>query len=212
MQETRFRREVKDLSLETVLLSRVLEKRRGSCVGLSGLYLALGETLNLPLRGVLVPGHFLVRYHGPKGSRDVELLKGGKQMSLKWYREKYDVPAGNPLYLTQSLDVQQTLAVQRYNLANELRSRQRHRAALAHYRQVVTELPRFAEAWANLGLTLHRLRRLDEAERAYRKAQAANPNLSGVEHNLKVLRQEREGPTSFPSARPPHRTSLPGPP
>jgi regulator of sirC expression with transglutaminase-like and TPR domain len=186
-----FRREVKDLSLESVLLSRVLARRQGSCMGLGALYLALGERLGLELCAVLVPGHLFLRYRGPGGVRGVELLKGGRQMPEAWYRGRYPVPAGNPLYLKTCLNTSQTLAVYRYNLANALRERGRHRGAVEHYRAVVKQLPAFAEAHANLGLTLQRLGRLEEARRAYLRARTHNPRLPGLERNLEALRQQR---------------------
>jgi len=186
-----------DLSLQSALLHQVLDRRRGSCIGLSGLYLALGERLNLPLAGVLVPQHMLVKTRGTAG-RLVELLKQGRSMPRSWYVQRYAVPPGNPLYLETELSVDQTLAVLRYNLANDLRDHQRFRGALEHYRQVVAVLPRFAEAQANMALTLYRLGRLSEAEQAYRAAQAANPALPDLERNLRLLRREAGRPTSAP--------------
>jgi len=205
-----FRKELRDLSLESALLHRVLHNRRGSCMGLSALYLALGDRLDLPLAAVLVPGHLFVRVRGggpplecgpsardkhcargKRGKRDVELLEQGRQQPRSWYAERYDLPRSNPLYFETTLDVRQTLAVFRYNLANDLRDRQRLRGALHHYRQVVAVLPRFAEAQANLGLTLHRLGRLEQARRAYLAARAANPGLPNLEQNLEALERER---------------------
>lgn len=40
----------------------LLQSRSGSCLGLSFLYLAVAEKLNLPMVGVETPGHFFVRY------------------------------------------------------------------------------------------------------------------------------------------------------
>ena len=51
--EQGWRREVDDQDLPYVLLPSALRERRGSCVGLGTLYLALGELLRLPLRGVV---------------------------------------------------------------------------------------------------------------------------------------------------------------
>jgi regulator of sirC expression with transglutaminase-like and TPR domain len=185
--ELRFRREVDDDHLRFTLLPQVLASRRGGCLGLGGLYLVLGEALDLPLRGVLVPGHFFVRLE----PHNVELLKRGRQMPRSWYVRKYAPPSGNPLYLETGLDRRQASAVFRYNLANAHRSAGDLRAALALYRDVVRVLPGFAEAQANMGLTLHRLGRLDEAEQAYKRALRANPALDGLEQNLKALRAAR---------------------
>jgi len=181
-----FKRDVQDLSLGSVLLPRVLARRRGSCVGLAALYLALGERLGLPLDAVLVPGHLFVRHADGRG---VELLKRGREMPERWYRERYRVPDRSPLYLRR-LEPRETLAVYRYNLANALRDRRRPRGALVHYRRVVAVLPDFAEARANLGLTLQQLGRTEQARRAYLRARAANPRLPGIERNLEALGPE----------------------
>lgn len=191
-QELGFSREIKDDALRFTLLPQVLERRRGGCLGLSGLYLALGERLGLRLEGVLVPGHFFVRFVGPGGPRSIELLKRGRQMSRGWYVRKYGVPADHALYLRRGLTWRQTLTVYRYNLANAHRTQGSLRAALTHYRRVVRELPDFAEAHANLGLTLHRLGRLTEAKEAYMKARRVHPDLTGLKHNLKALQQQQK--------------------
>jgi len=46
-------------------LSDVLSRRLGIPITLSAVYLALGRRLGLPLDGVGMPGHFLVRYSDP---------------------------------------------------------------------------------------------------------------------------------------------------
>ena len=47
---------------EDLFLHTVIDKKRGYCLSLSVLYLSLGERIGLPLYGVVVPGHFFVRY------------------------------------------------------------------------------------------------------------------------------------------------------
>lgn len=51
----------KEIDLYTFLPS-VLDSRRGVCLGVSILYLCLGQRLNLPLEIVTPPGHIYVRY------------------------------------------------------------------------------------------------------------------------------------------------------
>ena len=46
----------------SLFLHNVLDKKRGYCLSLSILYLSIGERLGLDLYGVVVPGHFFVRY------------------------------------------------------------------------------------------------------------------------------------------------------
>jgi len=188
--ELGFRREVHDTSPELMLMPQVLVSRRGNCIGLSSLYLALGEALELPFEGVLVPGHLFVAYRRASDVRRVELLRRGEAMPRSWYVQKYHVPPQSPLYL-RGLARDELLAVLRYNLANELRLRGRLREALVQYRAVIAVLGDHAEAHANLGLTHHLLEEHDAAERAYRRAALANPELPGLRRNLAELERDR---------------------
>ena len=54
-------REIESRDVRFFRLSSVIAGRRGSCVGLGALYLALAERLGVGLDGVMVPGHFFVR-------------------------------------------------------------------------------------------------------------------------------------------------------
>ncbi|MCK5171750.1 MAG: transglutaminase family protein [Planctomycetes bacterium] len=51
---------------EDLFLHTVLDKRRGYCLSLSVLYLSIAERIGMPLYGVVVPGHFFVRYDDGK--------------------------------------------------------------------------------------------------------------------------------------------------
>ena len=169
-----------------MLLPTVLKEGRGNCLGLGALYLALGEYLGWRLSGALAPGHFFIR--DEQSGRNIELLRRGQNMADKWYRSKYRIPEGNNLYL-RALSSRETLAVFDYNLANELRARRRLSRAREVYRRVVATLPEFAEAHANLGLTYHHLGDYRAAEQAYRRAQQANPQLTGLRDNMTRLRK-----------------------
>lgn len=50
---------------ENSYINRVIERRTGIPISLSVIYLLIAERLDLPISGVAVPGHFLVRYDGP---------------------------------------------------------------------------------------------------------------------------------------------------
>jgi regulator of sirC expression with transglutaminase-like and TPR domain len=183
-----YRRVIDRKQIEAMLLPRVLADRRGSCLGLGGLYLALGETAGLTLAGVLVPGHFFVRQLDGHRTRDIELLKRGRQMPPSWYRRKYRVPESSNLYL-RTLTPEESLEVLRFNLATPLRERGELASAAGHYRQVVARLPAFAEAQANLGLTYQLMGQRKRAEAAYEAAREANPRIEGLDENLRRLHE-----------------------
>jgi regulator of sirC expression with transglutaminase-like and TPR domain len=187
--EEKFERVLDAEALAAMLLPQVLATRRGNCLGLSALYLALAEMLSLQLSGVLVPNHFFLRYEGRGGSRNVELLKEGTHQSRRWYEDKYQVPPQNSLYL-RTLGEAETLAVFRYNLANVYLHRSELARAQVEYQKVVAVLPLFAEAQANLGLTYQLQGRPEQARRAYYLAQWANSRLPGLQHNQALLQGE----------------------
>lgn len=58
-------------------LDRVLDRRRGLPISLSVVYLLVGQRLGLPVHGVGMPGHFLVRYDGPDETVWIDAFEGG---------------------------------------------------------------------------------------------------------------------------------------
>jgi regulator of sirC expression with transglutaminase-like and TPR domain len=110
-----FEREVDDTDLRFVLLPSVLRARRGSCVGLGSLYLALGEHLHLPLEGVMLPGHFFVRLHDRDRVRNIELLRRGEQLPDDWYRQRFPLPPEGAREYARALSLGEVLAIVAYD-------------------------------------------------------------------------------------------------
>lgn len=192
-EELGFAREVESTDLRFVLLPSVLRERRGSCVGLGTLYLALGEALGFETQGVLMPGHFYVRQEGPGASRNVELLRRGEPMSDHWYQQRFPVPSGAAGYYATPLTREQVLGVIEYNVGNERRRQQRYIEAEAAYARAARRFPSFAEAHASLGAMQHLLGRLPSAAASYRTARQLNSNLSGLDANIALLAAELHG-------------------
>jgi regulator of sirC expression with transglutaminase-like and TPR domain len=186
-----FVREVEDTDLRFVLLPNVLRERRGSCVGLGTLYLALTEALEIPAHGVLRPGHFYVRLEQSDQHTNVELLRRGELMPDSWYEGRFPVPGGAAREYGRPLLPDETLGVVEFNVGNQRRRQQRIEDARQAYARAVEHFPDFAEAHASLGTALHLLGRLDEAAASYRTAKRVNPHLPRVEDNLSLLELER---------------------
>ena len=62
---------------ENSFLNRVIDRRIGIPISLSVLYLLLGVRLGLPVQGVGMPGHFLVKVDGPPPFLFVDCFNGG---------------------------------------------------------------------------------------------------------------------------------------
>jgi regulator of sirC expression with transglutaminase-like and TPR domain len=64
-------------------LNKVLERRTGIPISLSAVYLLIGERLNLPVYGVGMPGHFLVKYETGRYRIFVDSFNGGALLTQK---------------------------------------------------------------------------------------------------------------------------------
>ena len=57
-------------------LNGLLDTKKGSCITLSLLYVAIGQKLGYPIYPVIVPSHFFVRYIDSENSINIETTKG----------------------------------------------------------------------------------------------------------------------------------------
>ena len=61
-------------------LNQVIDRRTGIPITLSILYMALAERVGIPLLGVGMPGHFLVKHSGSPGEIFIDPFNGGRLM------------------------------------------------------------------------------------------------------------------------------------
>jgi regulator of sirC expression with transglutaminase-like and TPR domain len=189
--EEAFAREVEETDVAFVLLPSVLGARRGSCVGLGTLYLALGELLHVPMRGVVVPGHFYVRAREGDRWRNVELLRRGEEETPDWYRARWPVPATTAAVYDRPLTDDEVVGVVEYDAGNELRRRGRLPEARRAFERAVALFPSLPEAQASLGAALQLAGALEPARAAYEAASRLEPALPGLDRNLRLLDEER---------------------
>ncbi len=88
-----------------LFLNTVIDNRRGYCLSLSILYLSLCERLGLPMHGVVVPGHFFVRYDDGINRFNIETTSNGANPKDEYYLDKY----------CAALDMEETLYMQNLN-------------------------------------------------------------------------------------------------
>jgi tetratricopeptide (TPR) repeat protein len=186
-----WRREVDDPDLAYVLLPSALAARRGSCVGLGTLYLALGELLSIPMRGVVVPGHFYVRAREGERWRNVELLRRGEEQPATWYRARWPAPETTAPVYDRALTDDEVVGVVEYDVGNDLRRRGRIGEARRAFERAVAHFPTFPEAQASLGAVLQLEGALGPALAAYQAAERVAPELPGLRANLRLLDEER---------------------
>ncbi len=76
-------------------LNRVLDRGIGIPISLSAVYLLVGQRLNLPVYGVGLPGHFVVKWEDPNGIIFVDPYNEGRFLSLEECRHLVE-ESGHP--------------------------------------------------------------------------------------------------------------------
>jgi len=170
---------------ENFLLGSVLSRKRGNCLGLSMLYLALAERLSVPFRGVCLPSHCFVRHEGNGRARNVEFASRGEGWPDDRYRREFRVGPGLP-YL-RSLDGAEMFGVFLKSLGAAYSKKGREEDALRLYNEAVRLFPGLPDGHFNAGVSLQRLGRIDEATGKYRVALSLDPDLARARDNLGIL-------------------------
>jgi regulator of sirC expression with transglutaminase-like and TPR domain len=69
--------------VENSYLNRVIDRRVGIPISLSVVYLLIGQRLGLPLHGIGMPGHFLVKYESDRYKIFIDCFNGGALLTEK---------------------------------------------------------------------------------------------------------------------------------
>jgi regulator of sirC expression with transglutaminase-like and TPR domain len=64
-------------------LNQVMDRRTGIPISLSAIYLEVARRLNLPIVGIALPGHFIIRYDGDEEPLYLDPFNGGEKMSIQ---------------------------------------------------------------------------------------------------------------------------------
>lgn len=168
-----------------LFLHSVLKNKRGYCLSLSVLYLAIGERLGLPLFGVVVPGHFFVRYDDGKNRFNIETTSKGGTAPDEYYRDKFKVPqSGADNIYMKNLNSLQTIGCFFNNLGNSYESAGNLQRAQESLEKAVAINQSLVEARSNLGNIYMQTNRIDDAIFQYRNALQWNPDDARVHNNL----------------------------
>ncbi len=172
--------------VHTLFPRQVVAHRRGSCVGMSLLYLLMAEKLDLPMHAVLAPGHMFVRYDDGTQRLNIETLRKGEHMSDEWYRKRYTI-SDTSLYPLENLTMDELAAVVHYNIGTiHLHDRQYERAKRALL-ESVEGMPDFPEAQGNLAIAYDALGESGRALALLTSLKEKYPALGNIDRNLASL-------------------------
>jgi len=168
-----------------LFLHSVMDRRQGYCLSLSVLYLALGERLGLDLHGVVVPGHFFVRYERGRTRFNIETTSQGVSPPDEHYITKFNVPddSRDSVYL-KNLTKRQTIGCFFNNLGNVYSEIGNVDTAQVALERAVAINPALSESRANLGNIYLQKGRAQDSVRQYRAALQLNPGDPKAHNNL----------------------------
>jgi len=183
--ELRFKSIAEANDPNSLFLHTVMDEKRGYCLSLSVLYLSIAERLGLPLYGVVVPGHFFVRYDDGRIQFNIETTSNGGTASDEHYIDKFRVPPGgrNGIYM-KNLDKIQTLGCFFNNLGNSYSDVGNMDSALLAFERAVEINPALSESRANLGNIYLKKGLVKDAIDEYLTALQINPNDAKTHNNL----------------------------
>ncbi len=174
---------------DNYLPDRVLARKRGNCLGLTVLYLALAERLGLPMRAAYLPSHCFPRYGDGESQINIETAEKGADWDDARYARLFGLKGDRP-YL-RTLGRKEMIGVYLKSLGAALSRRGREDEALALYRTASRYAPGLPDVPYNAGVSYQKMRKLDEAIAQYRKALSLDPALAAARDNLGVALAEQ---------------------
>jgi len=166
--------------LENMLPGCVLHNRKGSCIGIAALYLLLAEKLSLPIYGIVVPGHFFVRYDDGMYRRNIESLKKGEHRDESWYKEHFGATA-------VQISSYEFTGLFYYNIGNIYLQNNEIQMALEMYRLALNKNLSLAQCWGNYAIAHEKVGNLDSALYYMQIAGRMNPQLKGIQESTALL-------------------------
>ncbi len=161
--------------------------KAGSCLGTSLLALGIARRLDLPVRGVAVPGHFFLRCYYPDGRRrNLDLTRPNESLSDAFYvrwRGISERAILSGMYL-RGLTDREVIGHLLASRAGYLAQEGRIEMALRDADIALRLLPGNPQALTNRGFALDRLGREAEAAESYRLAIRSDPASSRAMNNL----------------------------
>jgi len=161
-------------------LNEVIDRRLGIPISLAVVYLALGERAGLPVRGVGLPGHFLVGYAPAMAAAEIFIdpFNGrvlDRQGCDRLLQETYQgALTMRPAFL-EPVRKRQVLARMLNNLKGIFASKGDLRKALAASDRIMLADPHLTSEWRDRGMILFHLHRDREALTEFTRYLALRP-------------------------------------
>lgn len=165
-----------DTSLRAFLPQAVYADRQGTCLGMALLMLLVAEKANAPLFGVVLPGHFFLRFDNGTQRINIEPNAKGIERTDGYYRERYAIAPGTWYYPLRNLSKRQTAALFFYMLANQYRQKTDLQKSAWCYDACLALFPDYPDALGNRALVYAARNKTDSALALLDSAGRINPD------------------------------------
>lgn len=173
-------------SVSTLFPHCIFQNKKGSCVGITLLYLLLAEKLGIPIYGVRAPGHFFCRYDNGSTRINIEPLKRGACMNDAWYRYKFHI-ADTTIYPLRNASIGEVSGVVDYNLGTIALNRKKYPQAQRYLDRAVAYIDTFPEAQGNLAIVLDATGMSLQALSLLKNVREIYPQLENIDQNLALV-------------------------
>jgi regulator of sirC expression with transglutaminase-like and TPR domain len=175
-------------------LNQVMDRRMGIPITLSVIYLELARRLELPVVGIGLPGHFIVRYDGDQEPIYIDPFNGGVTMNLEDCRQRVTEISNGRLPFKASflepLTARQVLTRMLRNLKGVYVARGEFDAAVSVVEKMILLNPSVTEEIRDLGVLYYyagrKLKAIGCLER-YVELSPKAEDIDTVQHNLRVI-------------------------
>ena len=154
-------------SADNLHLDSVLKGRKGYCLSLSVIALAVAERADAPFFGVALPNHFLIRYdNGVNPRRNLEMTRNGAAISDEQLQKRYGSFEKGSVYL-RNLRPAEVKAYLLHNRGYVALLKKRYKAARADFEAAIRIQPGIGEAHRNLGVLFGEQKKWVEAKKEF---------------------------------------------
>ena len=173
-------------------LNEVLDRRVGIPITLAVLYVAVGERAGLPVRGIGMPGHFLVKYAPASGEIFIDAFNARtltRQECAKMLEEMYGGSVTMRPAMLEPATKRQILARILNNLKSLYLSRNDLPRALAASDRIMLADPYLTSEWRDRGMIRLQMHQDSEALEDFNRYLAVRPEPEDA-NRVKQLRGE----------------------
>ena len=171
------------LNPENLFLPGVIDRRKGYCISLSLVYLAITQKLKLPFYGITMPRHFIVRYDDGKTTINVEATNKGAKYSDENYMRRMRIPVEKKDQIFKKASNKDVLASYLNNMGGIATSQKKYEKAIGYYKTMLEYVDYNPTYHYNYGNVLFRTGKFQKAYDCYTKTLKIAPEYIDAVNN-----------------------------